>query len=370
MSGVLVTDWLQPNGGAENVFDALIDAFPDADRYCLWNDSAGRFTGVRETWLAGTPLRRHKAAALPLMPAAWRGLPWQKADWILCASHLFSHHARFAGPARHAPKLVYTHTPARYIWAPELDPRGAGLLARTGATVLKPLDRRRASEPVAIAANSRFVADRIADAWHRDAVVIHPPVDAHRFAGPLPPLTRDERRVVDALPGEYLLGASRFVGYKRLERVIDAGVATGLPVVLAGGGPDEGDLRRYARERGAAATFVVVPSQRLLAWLYRRAFALVFPSIEDFGIVPIEAMASGTPVITEAVGGQSESVVEGRTGVIVRDWSPDGLQDAVARAERISGADCTARALEFDESVFTRGIRDWVGATLGIDVRV
>ncbi|WP_442574708.1 glycosyltransferase [Microbacterium sp. F51-2R] len=368
MSGVLVTDWLQAKGGAENVFEALTQAFPDADRLCLWNDSDGRFEGVAETVLAETPLRRHKAAALPVMPSVWRNLAWSDAEWILCASHLFAHHARFAGPARHAPKLVYAHTPARYLWAPELDPRGSGAVARAGAAVLKPIDRHRASEAVAIAANSRFVADRIRESWNREAVVIHPPVDVYRFAGPLPLLQAADRAVVKKLPRDYLLGVSRFVSYKRLERVIDAGAATGMPVVLAGGGPDEGELRRYARARSVEVTFVLLPSKDLLAWLYRRAWALVFPSVEDFGIVPIEAMASGTPVITGAVGGQSESVVDGVSGVIVRDWTREGLIDAVARVGMISPAASMARALDFDESVFLNAIRSWIGVTVGIAV--
>ena len=167
MSGILVHEWLARFGGSENVFEVLSETFPDAERFCLWNDSDGRFTGVNETILARTPLRRSKAAALPFMPAVWRHLPRRDADWVLCSSHLFAHHARFGGPARDAVKLVYAHTPARYIWTPELDGRGDRLLARAVAAPLKPLDRRRAAEPVSIVANSAFVAQRIADTWER-----------------------------------------------------------------------------------------------------------------------------------------------------------------------------------------------------------
>ena len=107
MSGVLVHEWLAPRGGSENVFEALSRVFPDAARYCLWNESEGRFVVDGETWLARTPLRGRKAAAVGLMPLAWRTLPSVDADWILTSSHLFAHHARFGGSGRGAPKLVY-----------------------------------------------------------------------------------------------------------------------------------------------------------------------------------------------------------------------------------------------------------------------
>ena len=97
MSGVIVHEWLESTGGAENVFDVLGRTFPDAARVCLWNDSDGRFTDVQETVLARTPLRHSKAVALPFMPLVWRHLPALDADWVLCSSHAFAHHARFAG---------------------------------------------------------------------------------------------------------------------------------------------------------------------------------------------------------------------------------------------------------------------------------
>ena len=372
MSGILIHEWLARHGGSENVFEVLSQAFPDADRFCLWNDSDGRFAGVRETWLARTPLRRSKAAALPFMPLAWRHLPAREADWILASSHVFAHQARFSGPARHAPKLVYAHTPARYLWTPELDGRGSGLAARAVSSVLKPLDRKRAQEPVAIAANSAFVAQRIADTGERETVVIPPPVDVAGFAGAGVAATGDrvefsagDRAALTMLPPDFLLGVSRFVPYKRLERVIDAGVAAGLPVVLAGAGPDEERLRAYAQREHERVVFVHNPSFALLAELYRRALALVFPAIEDFGIMPVEAMATGTPVVASAVGGTAESVIDGVTGALVHDWTRAELRHAVDRALATDPAASVARAFEFDTPVFVDRITTWVAAETG-----
>jgi glycosyltransferase involved in cell wall biosynthesis len=365
MVGILVHEWLARHGGSENVFEVLSSAFPDAERFCLWNDSDGRFEGVRETVLARTPLRRSKGAALPLMPSVWRHLPARDAEWVLASSHLFAHHARFGGPAREAPKLVYAHTPARYVWAPQLDGRGGGPAARTISALLKPVDRKRAAEPVAVAANSAFIAQRIADTWEREATVIHPPVDVSAFtAGPVE-LTRSERAVIAALPPEFLLGVSRFVPYKRLDRVIDAGAAAGVPVVLAGGGPEESRLRAMAAERGEWVLIVREPSSALLAELYRRALVLVFPAVEDFGIMPVEAMAAGTPVVANAVGGTAETVIDGVTGALVHEWSGSELALAVERAAGTDAQTCVARALEFDTPVFVDRITKWVAAETG-----
>jgi len=366
VAGVLVHEWLERTGGSENVFETLSDLFPDAERYCLWDDSDGRFTGVHESSLARTPARGKKSVALPLMPIAWRNLPAIEADWVLCSSHAFAHHARFRGPARHAPKLVYAHTPARYVWVPDLDGRGGGLAARAVSGLLKPLDRRRAQEPVAIAANSQFVADRIAASWGRDSTVIYPPVDVDFFANAAPTLSDAEQAQIDALPADYLFGVSRLVPYKRLDLVIEAGVASGVPVVIAGEGPDEARLRSLAQSRNARVEFVGRPSRALLAELYRRARAVVFAPIEDFGIIPVEAMASGTPVIANAIGGAAESVVDGRTGTIMHDWSLGALRDAVERASAMDPAVCRARAEEFSASVFADRIRSWTFAHTGV----
>ena len=362
MTGVLVHEWLARSGGSENVFEALADVFPDAQRYCLWNDSDGRFTVDGETWIARTPLRGHKAAALPLMPIAWRQLPEVNAEWVLASTHLFAHHARFGGATREVPKLVYAHTPARYIWSPELDERGRSIPARTVAGLLKPLDRRRAQEATSIAVNSRFVAERVENAWHRESTVIYPPVDVVRF-GAEPQPNAAEQEILDALPSEFLLGFSRFIPYKRLELAIAAGAASGLPVVIAGAGPEEATLRAAAEAlHPGRVHFVPSPRGELYRALLRRALALVFPPIEDFGIVPVEAMAAGTPVIANAAGGTAETVVHGQTGALITDWTRGELRDAVAIATSVSPEACRAQAAPFSEAVFADSIRSWVAA--------
>lgn len=362
--GILVHDWLSLDGGSENVFEQLSALFPDAARFCLWNESCGRFRDIDETFLARTPLRGHKELALPLMPLAWRLLPKQQADWVLCSSHAFAHHASFRGPAADAPKFVYAHTPARYIWEPELDGRGVGAAARLVANSLKPLDRRRAREAAAIAANSHFVAERIERVWGRESTVIFPAVDVATFSSEEDDLSDDEARILEELPTQFLLGASRFIRYKRLDRVISMGATTGMPVVLAGEGPDKERLAQLAEESPSPVHFVGRLSTEGLRALYRRSTALVFPPIEDFGIMPVEAMASGTPVVASAVGGTAETVVDGQTGVLMREWSKDEELAAMATLSNVSAAACRRRADEFSPEVFDRRILDWMGAVL------
>jgi glycosyltransferase involved in cell wall biosynthesis len=366
MSGLIVHEWINKTGGAETVLDAMVETFPDAEVWCLWNDvPEARYPGrtVRESWLARTPLRRTKTVALPMMPLTWRMHRKTSAEWILASSHLFAHHVSVGGNNPDIRKFAYVYTPARYIWNPDLDTRGAGWLPRLVSPSLRALDRHRAQEPYRVAAISEFVRERIRTAWDRDSKVIYPPVAVQRIQGHecwADQLNEAERVLLYQLPRPFVLGASRFVPYKRLDLVIQAGEAVGLPVVVAGSGPEGRRLREQAAQASVPVRFVDEPSDTLLYALYEAASVFVFPAIEDFGIMPVEAMAVGTPVVTRAVGGGSETVLDGITGAHISDAaSSSDLEFAVARALEVDRAACRLRARVFDGDRFADELRTW-----------
>lgn len=363
MPGLIAHEWAERTGGAERVLDQLILAYPDAPLITLWNDAPERYPQATETWLAKTPLRRHKALALPFMLPTWRHLPVDSApQWILVSSHLFAHHAAVDNH-RDVPKYVYAHTPARYIWSPEYDARGNSGLARLASPSLRRIDKRRAAEARQIAANSEFVRRRIEATWERDARVIYPPVDVGRIGSQTrwrDVLSAADEEVLRNLPRPFILGASRLIPYKRIDLVISAGAALNMPVVVIGRGPDEEALRAYADEIGCHARFLGSPSDSLMYAVMQEAEVFVFPAIEDFGIVPVEAQALGTPTVVGPLGGQVESIEVGVSGVIADSFSVDDIAAAIDEASRLSSFSGLQVADRFGASRFRREIRELV----------
>lgn len=365
MPGLIVHEWIEQYGGAEKVAEEFATIFPDATIACLWDDYPERFAGrsVIESWLSKTPLRRRKVLALPFTLPIWRSLKIpERPDWMICSSHLFAHHARLSGSGKPVPKYVYAYTPARYVWNPELDGRGNSRAARAFSKPLQAVDRARAQEATSIAAVSHYVRERIQNAWLRDCEVIHPPVDVEYYnSSKTDLLTPVECDLLESLPDTFVLGASRFVPYKRLDRAIAFGEANQIPVVLAGSGPQESALREMTVSATVPVQVVVRPSQPLLRELYARAWAFIFPAVEDFGIMPVEANAAGTPVIASTVGGTAESVRHGVSGLLLESFSWPEMRAAANALDSITSEDCRRQTERFDRRVFYGAVRSWVG---------
>lgn len=368
--GLLTHEWIEPTGGSEKVLDQFALAFPDAPIACLWDGDPGRYPDrtVEESPLARTPLRGRKTPSAPLLPAVWTGR-WHEhheAEWILTSSHTFAHHIAASRHGRSATTYAYVHTPARFLWAPEVDPRAAHPVARALGPVLRSVDRRRAQYIDHIAVNSRYVRERVRRAWGRDARVIYPPVAVDELRSVPDWRTRvvdpAERRLLGSLPETFVLGASRMVAYKRLDLVIEAGAAAGLPVVVAGSGPESERLGELAAAANVPVLLTGRVSDALLRALMQLALVYLYPPVEDFGIMPVEAMALGTPVVVGHVGGARESVEAVGLGVVVDASDRRALADAVAAGASRRGPALADAAAQFSETRFRAQVRDWVTA--------
>jgi glycosyltransferase involved in cell wall biosynthesis len=351
-SVAMVHEWFGATGGSENVFLAIADLVPHARRIVLWADEDVEVErlGLHESWLARTPLRRSKALALPLMPLAWRTVGDEEYDVVISSSHAFAHTVRL-GPPERTRHLSYIHSPARYVWSPDFDGRGSGALLSGPRRVLQAVDVRMSRHVHAYAANSREVQKRIQRFWKRDAAVIHPPVDVDFFGG---------TDVRSAAPRDYLLGVGRWIPYKNFDLMIEVAAEAGLPLTIAGSGPEETRLRRAAADAGVPVTFEVRPTRERLRELYAGARALLFPAHEDFGIIPVEAQACGTPVIGVNSGGLLETVVDGETGFLVGSMRPADHAAAVRRVDELSAARIREHAGSFSTQRFAARMAEWI----------
>jgi len=353
----VVHEWLDARSGSEITFEAIARSFPAADLYALTVepdvpfDFGGRT--VRTTLLDQPIARRKRAATLPIMPLAWRwlGAPVDY-DVVITSSHAF---AKCFPATKHARHFDYCHTPMRYVWMPELDGRSPAL-AKPIQRLLRSVDRSSARTVDHFAANSAEVTDRIERFYGRRATIIAPPVDTDFYT----PGESDE-------DDRHVFAVSRHIEYKRLDLAIEASIAAGMPIVVGGDGPLRSSLMRdYGSER--LVTFTGRLSPHDLREHYRRATALVFPAFEDFGIVPVEAQACGTPVIAFKRGGSTDTIVDGVTGVLVPVQTVDAFADAIKRVAagdlQLRAAACRENAVRFGHDRFRNEMRSWVRAGL------
>ncbi|WP_433381882.1 glycosyltransferase [Actinoplanes sp. CA-142083] len=352
-SVAMVHEWFGATGGSEAVFLAIADLLPHAERLVLWADEGVETDRLRlhQSWMARTPLKQSKALALPAMPLVWRTLSNHKFDVVISSSHAFAHTVKLGDPAetRH---LSYIHSPARYVWSPDFDGRGSHPALRVPRKVLQKADLRLSKHVHAYAANSREVQGRIQRFWNRDAEVVNPPVDVSYFAS-APAHEQHQNR-------DYLLGVGRWIPYKNFDLMIAIADAAGLPLVIAGSGPEEERLRKLAATVRVPVHFEVCPPRERLRQLFWGARALLFPAHEDFGIIPVEAMACGTPVVGLRRGGLLETVVDGETGFLVDGLEPRPYAVAAHRVGELSPQRIRTHAGAFSADRFADRIARWI----------
>lgn len=351
-SVALVHEWFGATGGSENVFLAINDLLPHAKGFVLWRDrDARRGTHFQQSWLARTPLRHSKALALPFMPLAWQTLTRERFDVVISSSHAFAHTVRM-GPPQDIRYLSYVHSPARYLWSPGFDTRGSTGLLKVPRRILQIADVRLSRHVHSYAVNSREVQSRVRRFWGRDSHVIHPPVDVKHFA--------DAPARVRAQDRSYLLGVGRWVPYKNFDLIIEVAAAARMPLVIAGSGPEEAALRRLAARVDVPVTFESQPCQERLRELYWGAWALLFPVHEDFGIIPVEAMACGTPVVGARRGGLLETVVDGETGYLLDSNDPQRYAVALCMVDQLDRGRLAAHAWSFSTEEFNLRLASWI----------
>ncbi len=352
----IVHYWLVGMRGGEKVVEALCRMFPQADIFTHVADPAQlspTLTAHRiiETRIGRLPFSRLLYQKyLPLMPRALEDLDLSGYDLVISSE---SGPAKGVIPRPDAPHLCYCHSPMRYLWDQyhvylEGTGRGTRALMPSIAHRLRQWDVTSAARVDAFAANSSHVAARIEKYWRRSASVVHPPVTVEDFA-PVPP---EEI-------GDFYLWAGELAPYKRPDLAVEAFRRLNRRLIVVGG-PDRAARRLRARAGDNTHILGKVPFEELKA-LMARCRALIFPGEEDFGIVPVEVMASGRPVIAYGRGGVLDTVVDGETGVLFGEQSVEALIGAVERFE--AGALGTAgpelpvaRARLFTEAAFREGI--------------
>jgi len=316
-----VHDYLTQLGGAERVLAEMHELYPQAPVYTSLYDR--RVMGplfenidVRTSWLQGIPgAARRFRAMLPLYPRVFESLDFRGYDLVISSTTSFAKGVIVPPGTLH---VSYMNTPTRFLWYPqeyafEIVPALARPALRAALPGMRRWDYSAAQRPHRIVANSHNVAARILACYHRESDIAPCPVDISKFA---PSDVHDD----------YYLVVARLLPYKRVSLAIEACEAMGAPLVIVGTGPDEAKLRRVAGKR---VTFAGHVDDAKRGELFARARAVIVPGVEDYGLVALEAAASGRPVIAFAAGGSLETVVEGQTGSFFREPTSDALAAAL-----------------------------------------
>ena len=349
----LAHHWLVGMRGGEKVLEQISRLCPRAPIYTLVADPARlspqlRGHPIHTSWLQRLPGgARHYKKLLPFFPSALSRLRVAPpVDLVLSSDASLIKGLAFP---EGAPHVCYCHSPPRYLWDLQGDymesSDAGGALGRAVfrrvTPALRDFDRRAADRVTHFIANSTFVQERIRSYYGRESTVIHPPVALDDFV----PSGRE--------PEDFHLIVSQLTPYKRVDLAVEAFNRLGRRLVVIGEGSELPRLRRLAK---ANISFLGSQPFAVLREHYQKCRALIFPGIEDFGITPLEAQASGRPVIAYGVGGVLETVLDGTTGLFFHEATPESLLAAVesfeAKPGRFEPAACRDRAAQFTPERF------------------
>lgn len=334
MRVALVHDYLREYGGAERVLEALHAMFPEAPVFVALYDPkrlgkhAQRFAkwDIRQTKLAKYPLAQRLVSPYRIFAAhAFESLDLSEFDLIISSTNMYMAKAvRFGSKTKH---ISYVHTPPRslYGYSTMTDWRKSPVTRVIGEVIntwMRYVDFQTAQRPSALVANSRTTQDRIAKFYRRDSTVVYPPI--HLVDQELEVLPRSERK--------YALFVGRLAQSKHPELILHACQTLGVPLKIVGSGAL---LERLKKLAGPETEILGGVSDKLLAELYQRATCVLYPAEdEDFGIVPIEAMAAGTPVVAHASGEPQFTVTPDETGILVPSFKTGDWTEAVRQAHQ------------------------------------
>ncbi len=358
MKVALVHDWLNGMRGGEKVLEVLCELYPEADIFTLLLEReklsptiAGM--NIRTSFIQNLPLAAKKYRSyLPLFPRAVESFDLRGYDLVISTSHAVAKGCR---PPQEAVNICYCFTPMRYIWFLYEDYFGRGVVRKAFLwpflAYLRRWDVASSRRVDRFLAISKNVAERIRQIYNNAAEVIYPPVDTDFFS----PGDDD---------GDFFLVVSALVPYKRVDLAIRAFNRLRLPLKVIGTGPSEEQLKKQA---GKGIEFLGWRSDEELRKYYRRCRALIFPGVEDFGIVPLEAQACGRPVIGLGRGGLLESTVPWKkgvpgsaTGVFFYEQNVESLIGGVEffldRESDFDRKTIREHSLEFDRRIFKEKI--------------
>jgi glycosyltransferase involved in cell wall biosynthesis len=355
-----VHDWLTTYGGAELVLKTMLEIWPGTPVYTLVYDPKGNCrdiiesTTVHGSFINRMPFARRKHRSyLPLMPLAIEQLDLSAYDLVISSSHAVAKGVITGPDQLH---ISYVHTPIRYAWDLQNQylaqaglTRGLrGYLAKSLLHYIRLWDMRTVAGVDHYLANSAYIARRIKKLYKREATVLHPPVDIDRFS----PKAEKE---------DFYLSVSRLVPYKKIGLIVEA--FTQMPdkhLVVIGDGPGMKRLKKIATPNIELLGFT---DNQTIEDSMQRARALVYAAEEDFGIVPVEAQACGTPVIAYGKGGTLETVVPGETGVFFDRQTPEAIIEAVKTFEKAPQPDANIirkNAERFSKTRFMADLKAFV----------